>query len=225
MKVSCLDIDYHKNIEAKKKILKDLIEYTDINLKYIRRAIHHMTEPQHECHEVFFETHKIEELKNKNRDEYNKITSARKALSALMNNPVINAKEKQSIKLMEDRIIQDYEIDLTDKKALMDSFRSRTDVNSIEDYKNYSDETYGWEIDKYLNTDQQCEGKLITMLYDYFWKFTQIVNADKPIGHQKDYTQKDIFELIAEILNLRWLNKYDYKKIRTIYRNFQSVKL
>ena len=225
MKVRPLDINFHKKIKKKKKFLADLKEYTDINPKLIRRAIHHMTSAPYECHEIFFRTPKIEELKKNNPTEYKKIISARKALSALMNNSVINTTEEtRSIKIMEDRIIQDYEIDLTDRKALMDNFRSQTDVNSIEEYKNYSDDSSGWEIDKNLNTNQQCEGKLVTMLYDYLWQLTEAVNDKKPTDHQYDYKQKDVFELIAEILNLHWLNTYDYKKIRTLHRNYKTVK-
>ena len=225
MNISILAINYHKKIKTKKKFLADLMNYTDIDPTLIRRAIHHMTEPPHECHEIFFETPKIEALKNNNRAECNKIISARKALSALINNSVINAKEMQRLKLMEDRIIQDYEIDLTDKKALMDNFRSRTDVNSIEDYENYSDLTSGWSIDKNrkINTEQQCEGKLITMLYDYLWRLTEVINEERQTGNKYDYNQKDVFELIAEILNLRWHNKYDYAKIRTLYRNYTKL--
>ena len=224
MKIRSLDIEFYKKIKRKKKFLADLITYTGLDHKLIRRAIHNMTFPPHECHEVFSKTPRIEKLKKNNPAEYKEILSLRKALSTLMNNSVINANEKQNIKLIEERIIQDFEIDLTDRKALMDNFRSQTDVNSIEDYKNYSDESFVWEIDKTLRTDQQCEGKLVTMLYDYLWQLTEAVNDKKPTDHQYNYKQKDVFELIAEILNLHWLNKYDYKKIRTLHRNYKTVK-
>lgn len=224
MKVRTLDIDYHKKIKIKKELLDDLIKYTNIDLKLIRRAIHHMTFPPQECHEAFFETLKIEELKNNNPVEYKKIISVRKALTVLINNSVISSEEKTYLKSIEDRIIKDYEIYPTYRKDLMDAFRSKADVNRIEDYKNYSDDTFGCAIDKYLKTEQQCEGKLITMLYDYLMPLVKHFNDKMLANHNRDYTQKDVFELIAEILNLHWLNKYDHKKIKIIYRNFQKVK-
>jgi hypothetical protein len=142
-----------------------------------------------------------------------------------MNNAIINANEKKIIKLIEERISQEYEIYLLDKKVLMDSYRSQEDINSIEEYKNYPDGIFSWEFDKHLNTDKQCEGKLVTMLYDYLWQLAEVVNEARLTGNKYDYKKKDVFELIAEILNLHWKNKYDYKKIRTLYRNYKTVKL
>lgn len=224
MKVRSLDIDYQEKIEKKKELWMDLIKYTNIDIKLIRRAIHHMTFPPEECHEDFIITPKIKYLKKNNNAEYKKVINARKALSALMKNSVIKPREIDGLKSIEQRIIQDYEINLTNKKKLMDAFRSNTDVNCIEEYKDYDDDTFGWLIDSKLNTDQHCEGKLINMIYKYLMPFVETVNEKKPMNHNRDYTQKDVFELIAEILNLHWLNKYDHKKIKIIYRNFQKVK-
>ncbi len=222
MKVRALDLDFAKDIKIKKKFLEDLCKYTDIDLKLIRRAIHHKTSPPHECHEVFLNTPKIIELKNNNSVEYKQVISTRKALTTLIESSIITQKEKDYIKSIKQRIIQYYEIDLTDKSALMDIFRSATVVKGIEDYKDYPDCGFGWEIDAYLDTEQQCEGKLINMLFEYIMKYAEKIN--NMIGRQKDYKQKDVFELIAEILNLRVAGEYNYEKIRTIHKNFQTVK-
>lgn len=223
MKVLPLDADFDKDIVQKKEFLDDL-KLVGIHLKLIRRAIHHMTFPPYECDEVFFKTPKIEEIKESNPDEYKEAMGARKNLSSLLENPVINQDEKEMLTSVYNKIKQDYEIELLDRKALLDSFRSQTDVQSIEEYKDYPDDSGGWAIDAYLNTELQCEEKLITMLYDYMMPLAQRVNDVKPIGHQKDYKQKDVFELIAEILNLRWPGKYDYEKIRLLHRNYKTVK-
>jgi hypothetical protein len=223
MRVRLLDADFDKDIVQKKELLNDL-KSVGIDLKLIRKAILHMTSPPYECHEVFFKTPKIEEIKKSNPDEYAEAMGAWKKLSSLLDNPIINRCEKEMLTLLYDRIIRDYEINLLDRKTLMDNFRSQTDVKSIEDYKDYPDDSFGCAIDAYLNTELQCEEKLITMLYNYMMPLTQKVNDEKPIDHEKDYKQKDVFELIAEILNLRWPGKYNYDKIRLLHRNYQTVK-
>jgi hypothetical protein len=223
MKKMFLDADFDKDIVQKKDLLDDL-KLAGIDLKLIRRAYHHMTSPPYECHEVFFKKPKIEEIKESNPTEYEEAMGACKRLSSLLDNDAINEDEKEMLKSLYDRIVRDYEIDLLDRKALLDSFRSQTDVESIEEYKDYSDSSFGCAIDANLKTELQCEEKLITMLYDYMMPLAQKVNDEKPIGHEKDYKQKDVFELIAEILNLCWPHDYSYEKIRTRYKNYKTVK-
>ena len=224
MRIRSLPVDYESMIVTKREILQDLITY-GLNTNLIRKAIHYMPMPPHECHEIFFETPRINMIKEDSPAEYIAVVNARKALSLLLNNPILSDAEHESLKPMQKRISLDYEIALTDRKALCDSFRSEREISRIEDYADYPDEGFGWSIDKDLNTQQQCEGKLITMLYEYMSPMVNTINERMLIGHQRDYNQKDIFELIAEILNLRWLGRYDYEKIRTIYRNFQTVSL
>jgi hypothetical protein len=223
MRIRSLPVDYALMIVKKKKIFKALIRYgLDTNL--IRKAIHYMPVPPYECHEIFFEIPRINMIKEDSPDEYTAVVYAMRALSQLLNNPIPNSTEKESLNAICKRISLDYEIDLTDRKALYDSFRSEREISRIEDYADYPDKGFGWSIDKNLNTQQQCEDKLITILYEYIKPFVDIVNERMPISHQKDYKQKDTFELIAEILNLRWHGKYDYMKIRNGYRNFKTFK-
>ena len=223
MRIRSLPIDYDKLIKKKKDFFLELKEW-GINTNLIRKAIHHMPLPPYECHEIFFKKPHINVIKGDSPDEYSAIDNARKALVLLLSSPIPTDAEKESFKAIHHRIIIDYEIGLTDRKALLDSFRSEREIIKIEDYADYPEEGFLRLIDKDLNTQQQCEGKLITMLYEYIKPSVDDINEGKPIGHQNDYNQKDIFELIAEILNLRWHKKYNYEKIRTIYRNFQAVK-
>ncbi len=62
------------------------------------------------------------------------------------------------------------------------------------------------------------------MLYRYINKYADAINRKMPVGHEKDYTQRDIFELIAEILNLRQADAYSYEDIRTSYGNYLKTK-
>lgn len=224
MNIGVIDKDFDKDIVKKKDFLADLINYTDIDQLLIRKAINYMSSPPDELYLYYIDTPRIEELKNNNPAEYKKVISVKKALSALMNSSVINQSENDSLKSIQDRIIHDYRLDLVDRKALLDRSRDENDVTCIEDYKSYNNAFGVNIIDKRLKTDQQCEGKLITMLYKYLIPLAERVNDKKSIGHERDYRQKDVFELIAEILNLRWPGKYNYGKIRTIYRNFLTVK-
>lgn len=219
MRIKLLDIDYENQIIINKEFLDALIA-KGLDTRLIRRAVHHMSFPPHECHEVLFNTPWIEEIKDKNADEYKDIMYAIRALSALVNNPILDDDEKEVLRNIQDRIIAAY--DLMDRKALMDSFRSQEDIRAVEDYADFSDDSFGLAIDKHLTTAQQCEGKLLTMLHDYIKKYMDKIHATEIL--QRDYLQKDIFELIGEILNLRWADRYDYDKIRTICRNYQTVK-
>lgn len=224
MNIGFLDDDYQKDIIHKKDFIDDLIQYTDIDLILVRRAIYHITSPPREHYLLDFETPKIEELKQTDPTEYKRVVSAEKALSTLLNSTVINQTEKDNLKSIKDRIVRDYGIDMLDRKALLNQCRSESEVTRIQDYEHYDDALPVEIVDKSLRTDQQCEGKLINMLTEYLEPFVTEINGKNPYGHQKDYTQKDIFELIAEILNLHWHRKYSYGKIRTIHRNFQTVK-
>jgi hypothetical protein len=224
MNIDVIESDFDKQIVEKKDFFADLIEYTDIDQSLIRKAINHMSSPPDESFLYYFDTPKIEKLKKDNPDEYKKVIGVRKALSVLLNSSVINQREKDTLKSIQDRIIHEYDLDLVDKKALLDRSRDENDVTSIEDYRHYND-AFGMNIiDKRLKTNQQCEGKLITMLEEYLMPLAERVNTMKSIGHQRDYKRKDVFELIAEILNLCWLGKYNYQKIRIIFRNYQTIK-
>lgn len=221
MKIRLLTIDYNKDIKGKKDFLDDLIRYADIDLKLIRRAIYNMGQVQIELPESFYETTKIEDLKKNNPAEYKKVISVRKALSVLINTSIINPQEQDSLRSVKDRILKEYYMDQTNGKTIIGS---KSKVRRIEYYRNYPDEIVYIDIDINLKTNQQYEGKLITMLYKYIMPLAKKVNNEKLYYHQRDYRQKDVFELIAEILNLCWRGKYNYTKIRTIFGNYKKVK-
>ncbi len=223
MRIRPLDKNYPDLITINKRFLDQLVlEGMDVDL--IGKAIRHKTFAPHESHEVFSEKSRMQDLKDKDSHEYQHVLNAIRNLSALVSSPVTTTEEKETLLSIRERVSNEYELDHPSKKELLDTFRSRTNITRIQDYANYSDDSIGWEIDKYLNTDQQSEGKLITMLYDYIKPFADSINDKMLIGHERDYNQKDIFGLIAEILNLRWVDMYNYENIRTIYRNFQTVK-
>jgi hypothetical protein len=215
--------DYWTMIAEKREFWEALMrEGLDPVLMY--KAIQHRTYPPHECHEVFFEVPLIEEIKRKDPEKAKSISNAIRYLSALLSNPVTTGEEKKAISCFKERIAKDYGLDHPSYKELLDSFRSETVRNNVEDYADCFEEAVGWEIDALLNTDEQCEGKLFDKLLRYMEKFSKSINENMPVGHQKDYTQRDIFELIAEILNLMKPDVYDYEKVRTSYGNFLRVK-
>jgi len=224
MRIRPLDIDFQNKIIKNKEFLDALIQ-EGLSTSLIRKAVHHKTCPPYECHGIFFEKPLIEEIKEQNSEHYKNITYALRSLSALCNNPILEEGEKKILHKIEGRIRDAYEYDLTDRKAIMDSFTSDVNIEAIEDYADYPEDSFGWEIDPDYRTMQQCEGMLIQMLYEYIKKFSDAINDKMPIGHESDYTQKDILELIAEILNLRWSDAYDYDEIRNIFRNFRATKI
>jgi len=222
MRTRRLPADYGSSLVQGRDIFQNLLT-CGMDASLIRKAIHNMPAPPYECHEVFFVVPHIERIKEENPEEYAALLAARKALSHLLNSPIMNVGEKELLKEIQKRIIVDYQIELTDRRALLDAFRSEEAINRLEDFADFPDEGSVWLIDSDINTEQQGEGKLVTMLYNYMRRFADDFNERMPIGHERDYNQKDILELIAEILNLRWYNRFNYEKIRTLYRNFRSI--
>jgi hypothetical protein len=216
--------DYWKSIKGKSEFLEGLMK-EGLDPVWMFKAIRHQTRPPYECNEVFFEVPLIEQLKRTKPEKAKEIVNAIRNLSALLNNPIIQEEEKKALSYFQERITKEYDLDhpMRDYKALLDSFRSETDLKNVEDYSDYSEHSVGWEIDARLRTEEQCEGKLFDMLLRYIGKYTAFINEKMPLGHEKDYTQRDIFDLIAEILNLRKPDMYDYEKVRTSYGNFFKV--
>jgi hypothetical protein len=214
--------NYWTNIVEKKDFL-DNLRKEGLDPQLMGRAIRHHTCPPYECHEVFFEIPAIEEIRRSEPKKHKSILYAIRSLSALLNNPIIQDEEKKALTYFKDRITKEYGLDHSDYKTLLDSFRSETDINDVEKYADYSDTSIGLRIDAHLRTEQQCEGKLIDMLARYIDKHSNAINERMPVGHEKDYTQRDTFELIAEIFNLKTPGKYDYETVRTIYGNFHKT--
>jgi hypothetical protein len=225
MKVKSLAADYWTQITRKKEFLDNLMK-EGLDPRLIGRAIRHMTRPPYECHEVFFEIPVIDKIKRSDPEKCKNILYANRYLSALLGNPIIETEEKKALTFFRERITKEYDLDHPDYKALLDSFRSETNITRVEDYDDadYSDTGFGLEIDAHLRTEQQCEGKLIDMLTIYIEKFSKVINDKMPVGHERDYTRRDTFELIAEIFNLRAPGEYDYEKIRTSHGNFLKAK-
>lgn len=216
--------DYWKMIVEKRKFLDDLMR-EGMDPLLIFKAIRNRSYPPYECNEVFFETPLIEKIKRIDPEKGKEIFYAIRNLTALLHNPTISTEERERLLAIQERITEEYELDhpIRDYKELLDSFRSEKDINDVEDYADYPEESFSWPIDPHLRTEEQCEGKLFEMLFRYIEKYSIPINEKMLVGHDTDYTQRDIFELIAEILNLREPGRYDYEKIRTSVGNFIRI--
>jgi hypothetical protein len=221
-----LPSDYWTKIVEKREFLDALLR-EGLNPTWIFKAIQHRTYPPHECHEVFFEVPLIEQLKHTDPEKAKSIDYAIRNLSTLLSNPIITGEDEKAISCCKERIIKEYGLDHPSYKELLNSFRSETERNNVEDYADYPEASVGCEIDARLRTEEQCEGKLFDKLLRYIEKFANSINEKMPFGHQSDYTQRDIFELVAEILNLRAPDRCEYnaEKIRTSYGNFLKAKV
>jgi hypothetical protein len=225
MLVSLVPSDYWTKIVAKREFLEALIR-EGLDPILMLKAIRNHTIPPFECHEIFFEVPLIEKIKDSDPEKSKNIFNAIRFFSALLKNPIVQDEEKKALACFKERITKEYDLDRPSYKELLDLFRSETDLKDVENYATYSEESVGWEIDARLRTGEQCGGKLVDMLLRYMEKFSTSINEKMPVGHERDYTQRDIFELIAEILNLRTPGRceYDYEKIRTSYGNFLRAK-
>ena len=222
MHIGRLPLNFADFITKEKDFLQDLIaEGLDVHL--ISKAIHYMTLPPFECNEVFFDAPGLEEAEAEIDPELAKnVWSAIRFLSALMSNPILEGEEKEWLKSILERIDDDYEIDPSDRKDLLHSFISQENITHIEDYAVYPDAGIGWYIDKDLNAEQEYQGKLVTMLYNYLKAYSVVVNEGALVGQTRRYKPKDLFELIAEILNLRWHGKYDYQTVKILYGKYRK---
>lgn len=85
---------------------------------------------------------------------------------------------------------------------------------------------------KEAQTSYQCMGETVLKLFDYIMPFVERTNEKGLFGQKKDYTQKDVYKFISDILNaargvsatfkdgaLEAINRLDDKKIKEIRKN------
>jgi len=203
-----------------------LSEGLDVHL--ISKVIHYMTLPACASQEPFFEdalldAPSMEEFREADTEETRHIWSAVQYLTELLNNPIIAEDEREWLEAILERINGEYGVEFPVGATLSDLIKSQENMESIEDYAVFPDGGVGWYIDKDTGMERRCRGKLVWMLHNYIREYTDSLNDKSFIGQEVKYGEGDIFELVAEIMNLRWHGKYDYANVKALYEDYDRA--
>ena len=105
------------------------------------------------------------------------------------------------------------------KGSIEHGFSLSTGRNGSENYLDAGGVEFAINPD--LKTINKYHGSIIKMLRDYINIFVTRINNDMCHGLERDFTQRDIFALIAELVNLHNSDsELNAQKAQVTYYNF-----